>query len=108
MDRRAASTHYTWICQCSLCAQRRNLDQLQNADVDMDSSVNLDDYPESFASNSSCPPPSLSMSTGVTSDCSWPSEAQQSFNEQISSMLADPDPLTTWPDSAGMQTRISG
>jgi len=108
MDRCAASTHCTWICQCDLCAQRRNLDQLQNDDVDMDSSVNLEDYPESFASNLSFPPPSLSMSTGVTSDCSWPSEAHQSFNEHISGRLADHEPVTTWPDSAGIQTRIYG
>jgi hypothetical protein len=108
MDRRAASTHYTWICQCDLCAQRRNLDQLQNDDVDMDSSVNLDDYAESFASNLSFPPPSLSMSIGVTSDCSWPSEAHQSFNEQISGRLADHESVATWPDPAGMQTQIYG
>jgi hypothetical protein len=107
MDSCTASTPYALICLCDLCAQNGNLGQIRNDDVDMDSSANLDDYPESSASNSSCPPLSISTSTEVTSDCSWPSSAQKSFNEQISSMLADPEPLTTWPDSAGMQTRIS-
>jgi hypothetical protein len=108
MNSCAASTYYASICPCDLCAQKRELDQLQNDDADMDYSVSLDDYPESFASSSSCPPPSTSMSTGVTSDCGWPSETHQDFNEQVSGMLAGSESLAPWSDSAGLQNRIYG